>query len=80
MAPQIVAEVFEIVRELNVKERMTMALRCASYGYVLENGRVVMDGTAESLAVLSRRRQQPQKNQELQTSQALACVRASAKV
>jgi branched-chain amino acid transport system ATP-binding protein len=59
LAPQIVAEVFEIVRELNAKERMTfvlaeqnttMALRCASYGYVLENGRVVMDGTAESLA------------------------------
>jgi branched-chain amino acid transport system ATP-binding protein len=59
LAPQIVEEVFEIVRELNTKERMTfvlaeqntyMALRCASYGYVLENGRVVMDGSAESLA------------------------------
>jgi len=59
LAPQIVAEVFEIVRELNARERMTfvlaeqstsLALRCASYGYVLENGRVVIEGSAESLA------------------------------
>lgn len=59
LAPQIVAEVFEIVREFNAKEQMTfvlaeqnttMALRYASYGYVLENGRVVMNGSAESLA------------------------------
>jgi branched-chain amino acid transport system ATP-binding protein len=59
LAPQIVEEVFEIIRELNGRETMTfvlaeqntfMALRYADYGYVLENGRVVMDGTAESLA------------------------------
>jgi branched-chain amino acid transport system ATP-binding protein len=59
LAPQIVSEVFEIIEELNGKENMTfvlaeqntsMALRYADYGYVLENGRVVMDGPAESLA------------------------------
>lgn len=59
LAPQIVEEVFEIVKDLNVKERVTfllaeqntrVALRYASYGYILENGRVVMDGTAKDLS------------------------------
>src|SRR3954451_14920184 len=59
LAPQIVQEVFEIVRDLNTKERVTfllaeqntnMALRYADYGYILENGRVVMDGPASELA------------------------------
>ena len=58
LAPQIVEEVFEIVRDLNTKERTTfllaeqntsMALRYADYGYILENGRVVMDGKAADL-------------------------------
>ncbi len=58
LAPQIVEEVFEIVRDLNAKERTTfllaeqntsMALRYADYGYILENGRVVMDGAAADL-------------------------------
>ncbi|WP_431258879.1 ABC transporter ATP-binding protein [Roseateles chitinivorans] len=58
LAPQIVEEVFEIVRDLNRKERTTfllaeqntnMALRYADYGYILENGRVVMDGEARAL-------------------------------
>jgi len=58
LAPQIVEEVFEIVRDLNTKERTTfllaeqntaMALRYADYGYILENGRVVMDGEAAAL-------------------------------
>ncbi len=58
LAPQIVEEVFEIVRDLNQKERTTfllaeqntsMALRYADYGYILENGRVVMDGEARAL-------------------------------
>ena len=58
LAPQIVEEVFEIVKDLNVKERTTfllaeqntnMALRYADYGYILENGRVVMDGQAAGL-------------------------------
>src|SRR4030095_6264819 len=58
LAPQIVQEVFEIVRDLNTKERVTfllaeqntnMALRDADYGYILENGRVGMDGAAAEL-------------------------------
>ena len=58
LAPQIVEEVFEIVRDLNTRERVTfllaeqntnMALRYADYGYILENGRIVMDGAASSL-------------------------------
>ena len=59
LAPQIVEEIFEIVRDLNTKERVSfllaeqntmVALRFANYGYILENGRVVMDGEAKSLA------------------------------
>ncbi|MGI8896603.1 MAG: ABC transporter ATP-binding protein [Casimicrobiaceae bacterium] len=59
LAPQIVEEIFEIVRDLNAKERVsfllaeqntTVALRYANYGYILENGRVVMDGIASELA------------------------------
>jgi branched-chain amino acid transport system ATP-binding protein len=59
LAPQIVEEIFIIVRNLNEKEGVSfllaeqntrMALRLASYGYILENGRVVMDGDAKSLA------------------------------
>ena len=59
LAPQIVEEVFGIVKDLNEKERVTfllaeqntnMALRYADYGYILENGRVVMDGKASDLA------------------------------
>ena len=59
LAPQLVGEIFEIVKELNRKERVSIllaeqntniALRYADYGYILENGRVVMDGEAKSLA------------------------------
>ena len=59
LAPQIVEEIFEIVRDLNSKERVSfllaeqntmVALRYADYGYILENGRVVMDGAAQDLA------------------------------
>jgi branched-chain amino acid transport system ATP-binding protein len=58
LAPQIVEEIFEIVKDLNHKERVSfllaeqntnVALRYAGYGYILENGRVVMDGDAKSL-------------------------------
>ena len=58
-APQIVEEIFEIVKNLNEKEGVSfllaeqnthMALRFARYGYILENGRVVMDGEARTLA------------------------------
>jgi branched-chain amino acid transport system ATP-binding protein len=59
LAPQIVEEIFEIVKNLNEKEGVSfllaeqntnMALRFARYGYILENGRVVMDGEAKALA------------------------------
>ena len=59
LAPQIVEEIFEIVQDLNAKERVSfllaeqntnVALRFANYGYILENGRVVMDGDAKYLA------------------------------
>jgi len=59
LAPQIVEEIFEIVRDLNQKEKVSfllaeqntnVALRFADYGYILENGRVVMDGAAADLA------------------------------
>jgi branched-chain amino acid transport system ATP-binding protein len=58
LAPQIVEEVFEIVKDLNTKEGVTfllaeqntnMALRYADFGYILESGRVVMDGQASAL-------------------------------
>jgi branched-chain amino acid transport system ATP-binding protein len=58
LAPQIVEEIFEIVRDLNVKENVSFllaeqntfqALKYAKYGYILENGRVVMDGEAKAL-------------------------------
>ncbi|MFM2108496.1 MAG: hypothetical protein RLZZ513_1564 [Pseudomonadota bacterium] len=59
LAPQIVEEIFEIVRDLNKREQVsfllaeqntTVALRYADFGYILENGRVVMEGEASELA------------------------------
>ena len=59
LAPQLVQEIFEIIKRLNQQEGVTfllaeqntsVALNYATYGYVLENGRVVMDGEAQSLA------------------------------
>jgi branched-chain amino acid transport system ATP-binding protein len=59
LAPQVVEEIFEIVRSLNEKEQVSfllaeqntmVALRYATYGYILENGRVVMDGHASDLS------------------------------
>ena len=58
LAPQLVEEIFQIVKSLNEREGATfllaeqntnVALRYAHYGYVLENGRVVMDGRAADL-------------------------------
>lgn len=58
LAPQLVEEIFQIVQTLNQKEGVTfllaeqntnVALRYATYGYILENGRVVMDGKANEL-------------------------------
>ncbi len=59
LAPQIVAEIFEIVRDLNQKEGVSIllaeqntnvALKYADYGYILESGRIMMDGPAKALA------------------------------
>jgi branched-chain amino acid transport system ATP-binding protein len=58
LAPQLVEEIFEIVRRLNAEQGVSvllaeqntnMALKYATYGYILENGRVVMDGEAGEL-------------------------------
>ncbi len=58
LAPQLVQEIFDIVSNLNKKEAVSfllaeqntsVALKYSDYGYVLENGRVVMDGDAKSL-------------------------------
>ena len=58
LAPQIVEEIFEIVTDLNQKEGVTfllaeqntnVALKYSNYGYILENGRVVLDGEAAAL-------------------------------
>lgn len=58
LAPQLVEEIFAIVAQLNAREKVTfllaeqntnIALRLATYGYILENGRVVLDGAAETL-------------------------------
>ncbi|ENO91070.1 ABC transporter [Thauera sp. 28] len=59
LAPLIVEEVFEIVKDLNTKERVSfllaeqntmVALRYADFGYIMENGRIVMEGAAKDLA------------------------------
>ena len=59
LAPQIVEEIFEIVKDLNKKETVSfllaeqntmVALRYADFGYILENGRIVMEGEAAELA------------------------------
>jgi branched-chain amino acid transport system ATP-binding protein len=58
LAPQLTEEIFEIVSRLNREAGVTLllaeqnagiALRHASYGYILENGRVVLDGEASTL-------------------------------
>jgi branched-chain amino acid transport system ATP-binding protein len=59
LAPQIVEEIFEIVRNLNQSEKVSfllaeqntmVALRFADFGYILENGRVVLEGAAKALS------------------------------
>jgi len=58
LAPMLVAEIFEIVREINQKEKMSVllveqnaraALGLADYGYVMEEGRIVLDGPGAQL-------------------------------
>jgi len=59
LAPQIVEEIFEIVKNLNESQKVSfllaeqntmVALRFADFGYILENGRVVLEGSASGLA------------------------------
>ncbi|NWF69193.1 MAG: ABC transporter ATP-binding protein [Chloroflexi bacterium] len=59
LAPMLVEEIFEIIREINKKEKVSVllveqnaraALELADYGYVLEQGRIVLDGPAQQLA------------------------------
>jgi len=59
LAPQIVEEIFTIMKNLNDSEGVSfllaeqnanLALKYSGYGYILENGRVVLDGTATALA------------------------------
>ncbi len=58
LAPQLVAEIFKIVKELNTKEGVSIllaeqntniALRNSDYGYIIETGNVMLKGTAEEL-------------------------------
>ncbi len=58
LAPQIVEQIFEIVKDINTKDGVSfllaeqntnMALKYATYGYILENGRIVLDGDAAAL-------------------------------
>jgi amino acid/amide ABC transporter ATP-binding protein 2, HAAT family (TC 3.A.1.4.-) len=92
LAPQIVEEVFEIVKDLNAKERVSfllaeqntmVALRYADFGYIVENGRIVMEGAAKDLAsnedvkefylgLAGRRAQELPRHQALPPPQALA--------
>ena len=59
LAPQLVEEIFDIIKRLNEQEGVsfllaeqntTIALRYSDYGYIMENGRVVMEGKASELA------------------------------
>ena len=94
LAPQLVQEIFDIVKALNQREGVTfllaeqnttMALRYATYGYILENGRVVMDGDAKALAenedvkefYLGRERREQTEfpgSQTIPAAQAVACL------
>ena len=58
LAPQIVEQIFDIVKTVNAKEGVSfllaeqntnMALKYATYGYIMETGRIVMDGPAQAL-------------------------------
>ncbi|MGH7309156.1 MAG: ABC transporter ATP-binding protein [Candidatus Rokuibacteriota bacterium] len=59
LAPMLVQEIFEIVKRLNREEKVavllaeqnaTMALRFAQHGYVMESGRIVLDGDARTIS------------------------------
>jgi len=59
LAPLVVREIFQIIRKINeeqattiilVEQNARMALQTAHYAYVMENGKIVMEGRAEDLA------------------------------
>jgi branched-chain amino acid transport system ATP-binding protein len=59
LAPQLVEDIFEIIKQLNEQEGVTfllaeqntnIALRYSDFGYIMENGRIVMEGLASELA------------------------------
>ena len=95
LAPQVVEEIFEIVKGLNEREGVSfllaeqntnIALRYASFGYILETGRVVLDGAAEALranedvrefylGVGGRQSALVQEREDVQAPQTLAGVR-----
>ena len=59
LAPLLVAEIFEIIKRINIEEKASIllveqnaasALSTSQYGYVMENGRIVLDGPASSLS------------------------------
>jgi branched-chain amino acid transport system ATP-binding protein len=58
LAPMLVEEIFAIIQRLNreqqltvllVEQNATLALTIAEHGYVMENGRIVLEGSAEAL-------------------------------
>src|SRR5437899_1346753 len=58
LAPLLVEEIFQIIQRLNRQEKLTvllveqnaaMALTIAEHGYIMENGRIVLDGPVEAL-------------------------------
>src|SRR6185437_3869351 len=49
LAPMLVEEIFGIIQRLNREQKLTLALVIAEHGYVMENGRIVLEGSAASL-------------------------------
>jgi branched-chain amino acid transport system ATP-binding protein len=58
LAPMVVSEIFEIIKKINeeqgtsivlVEQNANMALQISNYGYVMENGKIVMEGAAKNL-------------------------------
>jgi len=58
LAPLVVTEIYEIISKINQEQKMSMliveqnvraALGVSNYGYVMENGRIVLDGPADRL-------------------------------